>query len=130
MTTDPVIQFEDVRMVFHTRFGRPVQALRGLSLDVARGSVLGLLGPNGAGKTTSISCLLGLLQPQVGTIRVRGEVVRRGASLQGCGVLLEDTRLPPFLSVRDALQTLAALRAIPRAARRAATDAVVEQTRP
>jgi ABC-2 type transport system ATP-binding protein len=128
MTSESVVQFEDVHMVFHARFGRPVHALRGFSLDVERGSVLGLLGPNGAGKTTFISCLLGLLSPQVGTIRALGKPMLRGASLASCGVLLEDTRLPPFVPVRDALDTACALRGIAKKERARVLASVVEQT--
>jgi ABC-2 type transport system ATP-binding protein len=50
----------------------PVQALRGVDLTVARGEIFGFLGPNGAGKTTSIRCLLDLIRPDAGTIRVLG----------------------------------------------------------
>jgi ABC-2 type transport system ATP-binding protein len=54
------------------RFGRRVQALNSVALEVARGETLGLIGPNGAGKTTLLSCLLGFLQPDRGTITVDG----------------------------------------------------------
>ena len=50
----------------------PVQALRGVTLDVKRGEILGFLGPNGAGKTTTIRCLLDLIRPQAGRMRVLG----------------------------------------------------------
>ena len=56
------------------RFGRRMQALDGVALEVARGETLGLIGPNGAGKTTLLSCLLGFLQPDRGTITVDGRV--------------------------------------------------------
>jgi ABC-2 type transport system ATP-binding protein len=49
-----------------------VQALRGVDLEVRRGEIFGFLGPNGAGKTTTIRCLLDLIRPQGGTIRVLG----------------------------------------------------------
>jgi ABC-2 type transport system ATP-binding protein len=49
-----------------------VQALAGVSLEVAGGSVLGLLGPNGAGKTTFVRVLTTLLKPDSGTARVVG----------------------------------------------------------
>jgi ABC-2 type transport system ATP-binding protein len=50
----------------------PVQALRGVDLEVARGEIFGFLGPNGAGKTTTIRCLLDLIRPNGGTVRVIG----------------------------------------------------------
>ncbi len=49
-----------------------VQALRGVDLAVEQGQIFGFLGPNGAGKTTAIRCLLDLIRPQAGAIRVLG----------------------------------------------------------
>jgi ABC-2 type transport system ATP-binding protein len=49
-----------------------VCALRGVDLEVQRGEMLGFLGPNGAGKTTTIRCLLDLIRPDGGTVRVLG----------------------------------------------------------
>lgn len=50
--------------------------LNGINLSVPGGSVLGLLGKNGAGKTTLLKCLLGLVRPDAGSIRLLGENVR------------------------------------------------------
>jgi ABC-2 type transport system ATP-binding protein len=50
----------------------PVQALRGVDLEVEKSTIFGFLGPNGAGKTTTIRCLLDLIRPQAGSIRVLG----------------------------------------------------------
>ena len=55
----------------HKSYGR-VRALRGVDLDVERGELFGFLGPNGAGKTTTIRCLLDLIRPNAGSIRVLG----------------------------------------------------------
>jgi ABC-2 type transport system ATP-binding protein len=60
-----------------------VQALDGVDLEVAPGTVLGLLGPNGAGKTTFVRVLTTLLRPDAGTARVAGfDVVREAAALR------------------------------------------------
>ncbi len=53
------------------RYGETV-AVDGLSLEVRKGEVLGLLGPNGAGKTTTVHVMVGLLEPDQGTIRLAG----------------------------------------------------------
>ena len=49
-----------------------VRALRGLDLEVRRGEIFGYLGPNGSGKTTTIRCLLDLIRPNGGSVRVLG----------------------------------------------------------
>jgi ABC-2 type transport system ATP-binding protein len=47
-------------------------ALHGLDLHIGKGEILALLGPNGAGKSTTVKCLVGLLQPDAGSITVDG----------------------------------------------------------
>src|SRR3954467_12904912 len=49
-----------------------VEALRGVDLEVRRGEIFGFLGPNGSGKTTTIRCLLDLIRPGGGVVRVLG----------------------------------------------------------
>ncbi|MFC5177575.1 ABC transporter ATP-binding protein [Nocardioides taihuensis] len=65
---DAALQTTGLRKVFR---GGHV-ALRGLDLEVPRGSVFGYLGPNGAGKTTTIRLATGLLRPTAGSVRVLG----------------------------------------------------------
>ncbi len=57
--------------VLRKSFGRH-EVLKGIDLDVAPGEVVGLIGPNGAGKTTLMSCLLGFLRPDGGSISIDG----------------------------------------------------------
>ncbi|HUN37790.1 MAG TPA: ABC transporter ATP-binding protein [Trebonia sp.] len=48
------------------------EAVAGINLDIARGSLAGLVGPNGAGKTTSLSMMTGLLRPDMGSVTING----------------------------------------------------------
>ena len=50
----------------------PIQALQGVTFNVEEGEIFGFLGPNGSGKTTTISCMLGLLKPDIGKITING----------------------------------------------------------
>lgn len=49
-----------------------VRAVDGVSFSVEAREIFGFLGPNGAGKSTTIKCVVGLLKPTAGTIRVQG----------------------------------------------------------
>jgi ABC-2 type transport system ATP-binding protein len=53
------------------------EAVAGIDLQVAAGSLAGLVGPNGAGKTTSLSMMTGLLRPDSGQILINGARFRR-----------------------------------------------------
>src|SRR3954466_654664 len=61
---------------FRTRTG-PVEAVRGVDLDVEAGELVGFLGPNGAGKTTTQKMLCTLLVPNSGTATVAGQDLLR-----------------------------------------------------
>ena len=50
-----------------------IEALRGISLNVEEHEFLGIIGPNGGGKTTLLKAILGLVQPQSGTVRIFGQ---------------------------------------------------------
>lgn len=54
------------------KFYGKFQALKGVSLNVEKGQIFGFLGPNGAGKTTTIRCMLDMIRPQGGSIKVLG----------------------------------------------------------
>jgi ABC-2 type transport system ATP-binding protein len=81
------------------------EAVKGVSLQIARGEVFGLLGPNGAGKTTTISMLTGLLEPTDGTITVDGLDVKRHTNevKSKLGLVPQELALYPTLSARQNL---------------------------
>jgi ABC-2 type transport system ATP-binding protein len=90
------------------RFGRQV-ALNGVDLRVRRGEVYGLLGPNGAGKTTLIRCLVGLVRPDAGSIRVLGRRLPDLGVLARVGYMTQAAALYPDLSVAENLRFFAAI---------------------
>jgi ABC-2 type transport system ATP-binding protein len=93
----------------------PVKAVRGVDLDIAPGETVALLGPNGAGKSTTIDMMLGLSQPDSGTVAIFGSSPQQAvASGQICG-MLQVGNLIPYLSVRELLTEVASLypRALP-----------------
>jgi ribose transport system ATP-binding protein len=99
----PLLEATDVAKSFG-----PVQALRGGSLSVEPGEVHALLGANGAGKSTLVKLLTGVIRPDAGTIRVRGEEVRVQSPAQaariGLAPVFQDPALLPDLSVAQNLR--------------------------
>ena len=87
------------------RYGS-VAGARGVSFDVADGEIFGLLGPNGAGKTTTLECIVGLRDPDEGTIEVCGLDARRHPLevKQKIGAALQTTALQDAITPREALQ--------------------------
>ncbi|HEX5656315.1 MAG TPA: ABC transporter ATP-binding protein [Polyangiales bacterium] len=69
-----VLSVEDLHKTFRVGFFRKrVEAVRGVSFEVAQGETFGLLGPNGAGKTTSIKAILRLVHADRGVIKLFGQ---------------------------------------------------------
>jgi branched-chain amino acid transport system ATP-binding protein len=92
-----------------------VVAVRGLSLDVPRGEIVGLIGPNGAGKSTALHAIMGLVPARSGEIRL-GERSLRGRSPEsiarsGVALVPEGRRLFAELTVEENLRLGLAARA-------------------
>lgn len=100
---DYAIRCLDLRKTYPGR--PPVEAVRGLDLEVPTGSCFGLLGPNGAGKTTTIEILEGLLPATSGMVEILGMNWGDGddAIRQRVGISLQETRLAEKLSVLETL---------------------------
>lgn len=90
------------------RFGSKI-AVDNLSLEVEKGSVFGFLGPNGAGKTTTLRMVLGLLQPNQGSIAVDGiDAIANSIEVKKItGYLPDEIFLYDYLSGRDYLSFIA-----------------------
>ena len=80
-----------------------IEALRGVSFEVAEGEVFGLLGPNGAGKTTTVEILEGYRTRDDGDVRVLGfDPARADPSFrERIGVVLQQSQLWQILTVRE-----------------------------
>ncbi|HEX5039368.1 MAG TPA: ABC transporter ATP-binding protein [Candidatus Limnocylindria bacterium] len=89
-----------------------VQAVRGIDLEVNAGEVFGFVGPNGAGKSTTIRCILDLLHPSAGEIRVFGQDPQRhGAEIrERVAYVPGELRLPERLTGRQFLSSIGRLR--------------------
>ncbi|MCZ8106336.1 MAG: ABC transporter ATP-binding protein [Burkholderiales bacterium] len=105
----PLLSIEDLSVSFRVpdatgRSVRRVNAVRGVTLSVARGQVLGIVGESGSGKSTVARTVVGLNEPTAGTIKVDGAVLpaRRGAAARaGLQMVFQDhaSTLNPFQTV-------------------------------
>ncbi len=86
---------------------RRVQAVAGIDLTVARGEIVALLGPNGAGKTTTIDMLLGLSDPDSGTVHVLGQRPRQAVAAGRLSALLQTGGLLSDLTVAETVEVIA-----------------------
>lgn len=90
------------------------KAVDGISFSVPRGKIVGFLGPNGAGKTSTISMILGVLEPSVGTITINGHDVAtdRTKALESTNFAAVYAQLPGNLTVVQNLNVAARLYSI------------------
>jgi branched-chain amino acid transport system ATP-binding protein/nonpolar-amino-acid-transporting ATPase len=99
-----LLEVKDVRHGF-----RGLQVLRGVSLEVGEGELVGLIGPNGAGKSTLFNIISGFLVPDAGTLRYAGRDVSRESvpqrSRDGLMRTFQTPQVFPHLSVRENLMT-------------------------
>jgi ABC-2 type transport system ATP-binding protein len=104
-----------------------VQAVRGVSFQVAEGETYGLLGPNGAGKTTTISMVCGLLEPDAGQIVVAGQplTTRSVGAKAAIGYVPQELAVYPDLSARENLRFFARLYGLPSAEAAARVEEVL-----
>jgi len=100
---EPALALEGIEV----RYGA-VAAVRGLSLEVGKGDIVGLIGPNGAGKSTTLHAIMGLAAVRAGDIRLAGSslVGRRPEDVARAGVALvpEGRRIFAELTVEENLR--------------------------
>src|SRR5690348_17500267 len=99
--SEPAIAVRGLRKSFGEK-----EAVAGIDLEIAAGSLAGLVGPNGAGKTTSLSMMTGLLRPDSGRIVVNGLDVWADpvAAKASIGVVPAEARLFERLSGAEVLE--------------------------
>ncbi len=102
-----------------------------VTIDVKAGEVVGLLGPNGAGKTTSFYMIVGLIRPDAGAIRFRGEDVTRLPMYQrarrGMGYLAQEPSIFRKLTVRDNVLAVLETLDLSRAERESRLEELLEE---
>jgi ABC-2 type transport system ATP-binding protein len=82
----------------------PVQALRGVDVEIPSGELFGLLGPNGAGKSTLVKIACGLVRPTGGTVSICGAPAGTAAAQSTLGYLAELFRFPDWCTADELLR--------------------------
>src|ERR687893_3245509 len=94
----PVLQASDL----HKSYG-PIEALKGVSVEVGEGELVGLLGPNGAGKSTPVKIACGLVRATAGTAKIAGVAAGEPEAHRSLGYLAELFRFPDWLTADELL---------------------------
>ena len=102
MSDDVILRLANVE----SSYG-PVQAIRGVSLEVRKGSIVTVLGANGAGKTTILKTISGILDPHKGTVWFDGDFIQKKDAdwivRRGISHVPEGREVFPLLTVRENL---------------------------
>jgi lipopolysaccharide export system ATP-binding protein len=106
--------------------------VRGVSIDICQGEVVGLLGPNGAGKTTSFYMIVGLVRPDAGHILADGEDITRvpmymRARQYGISYLPQEASVFRKLTVEENMLAVLEAQSISAATRRTRTEKLIDQ---
>ena len=122
------ILITDARKAYRPIVGAPARdAVAGVSISVARGTIHGLLGPNGAGKTTMLKMLLGLVRPTGGTFLIEGVDSTKPAGRRAVGFMPEQPYFPQHLTAAHALRLYARLSGVARAEIPGRIDALLKR---
>lgn len=109
-----VIETVGLRKEYSRMRGESVVAVDRLDLHVPGPGVYGFLGPNGSGKTTTIRCLLGLIAPTSGSVKILGEDVSNlSRVIERVGALVESPKFFPTFSGKKNLKMFARVAGIP-----------------
>jgi branched-chain amino acid transport system ATP-binding protein len=95
----------------HVRYGA-IEALRGISLDVNEGEIVGLIGANGAGKSTTMLSIMGVVRPHRGGVTYQGQALLgqppEAILRRGIAPVMEGRRIFPSLTIEENLRLGAA----------------------
>ncbi|HEX3437427.1 MAG TPA: LPS export ABC transporter ATP-binding protein [Pseudacidobacterium sp.] len=108
------------------------QVVRGVSLEISQGEVVGLLGPNGAGKTTSFYMIVGLVPPDTGRVLADGEDITRvpmymRARQYGISYLPQEPSVFRKLTVEENILAVLEVQSLTPEVRRARTEKLIDQ---
>ena len=100
-----ILRAENIQKIYGSR-----KVVKGISLEVKQGEIIGLLGPNGAGKTTSFYMIVGMVKPNSGSIYLNDEEITQDPmykrAQKGIGYLAQEASVFRKLSVEDNIMSV------------------------
>ncbi|MDB4112371.1 ABC transporter ATP-binding protein [Yoonia sp.] len=121
--TDNAIEIQGLKKTYAaTKRSEAKEALKGIDLNIPRGSIFGLLGPNGAGKSTLINILAGLVVKTAGSVKIWGfdQDKNPRQSRAAIGIMPQEPHLDPFFTPAGSLDVQAGLYGVPKSQRKTA----------
>jgi len=107
------------------------QVVKGISMEVAQGEIIGLLGPNGAGKTTSFYMMVGLIKPDSGKVFLDGKDITKypmyKRSQMGIGYLPQEVSVFRNLSVEDNILAILQMTKLSRKEQKARLEELIDE---
>lgn len=121
-----ILRAENIQKKYGSR-----TVVKGISLQVEQGEIVGLLGPNGAGKTTSFYMIVGMIQPNAGNIYLDDENITADAmykrAQKGIGYLAQEASVFRKLSVEDNILSVLQFSNLSKAEQRRKTESLIEE---
>ncbi len=107
------------------------QVVKGVSLEVKKGEIVGLLGPNGAGKTTSFYMIVGLIKPDIGNVFLNNENITKTPMYKrakmGIGYLPQEVSVFRKLSVEDNIAAILEMTSLSKLEQRIKLEELIEE---
>jgi ABC-2 type transport system ATP-binding protein len=121
------LEIKHLKKSFRSNFLiKQFHVLKNINLSAEKGEIYGFLGPNGAGKTTTIKCILGIIFPDAGEIRIMGQPANTIESKKEVGFLPENPYFYDYLTPVELLIFTGMLFGIPRRELTKKTDEIIK----
>ena len=125
MTQAPVISARNLDLTFQTKDG-PVQALKGVDLDIGKGDFVSFIGPSGCGKTTFLRCIAGLEHPTGGDLTVNGMSPDEARRSRAYGYVFQAAGLYPWRTIAGNIKLPLEIMGFPKPEQQQRVKAVLE----
>ena len=121
-----ILRADNIQKLYGSR-----KVVKGISLEVQQGEIIGLLGPNGAGKTTSFYMIVGMVKPNDGHIFLNDEEITNDAmykrAQKGIGYLAQEASVFRKLSVEDNILSVLQFTGLSKKAQKIKLESLIEE---